>query len=142
MWRWDWLLIHVHCWKCSNCLALHRSGLEIRTIKIDENNLFACETSKLPFYLADPCYLLSPPCYFKRIQCYFTKNVLVLQVTNVFLDGHSNPQVKLIGLKMTPVFNDIDVPDFLLGPLRYPSSSLWSDIYGNGLIAFPFCWCA
>ncbi|PIN12193.1 hypothetical protein CDL12_15199 [Handroanthus impetiginosus] len=33
------------------------------------------------------------------------------QDTNVFVDGHSNPPVKLIGLKM------IDVPDFLLGPL-------------------------
>lgn len=44
------------------------------------------------------------------------------QVNNVFLDGHSNPQVKIIGLKMTPVFKHIDVPDFLLGPLRYPSA--------------------
>ncbi|KAL7133253.1 hypothetical protein ABFS83_12G128400 [Erythranthe nasuta] len=46
------------------------------------------------------------------------------QVTNVFLDGHSNPEVKLIGLKMTPVFKHIDVPDFLLGPLRYSSVSV------------------
>ncbi|KAI3447203.1 hypothetical protein Pfo_003868 [Paulownia fortunei] len=45
------------------------------------------------------------------------------QVTNVFLDGHSNPQVKLIGMKMTPVFKYIDVPDFLQGPLRYSSFS-------------------
>ncbi|XP_041995888.1 uncharacterized protein LOC121746015 [Salvia splendens] len=46
------------------------------------------------------------------------------QVTDVFVDGHSNPQVKLIGLKMTPVFKHIEFPDFLLGPLRYPSASL------------------
>ncbi|KAL1544700.1 hypothetical protein AAHA92_21518 [Salvia divinorum] len=46
------------------------------------------------------------------------------QVTDVFVDGHSNPQVKLIGLKMTPVFKHIEFPDFLLGPLRYPSTSL------------------
>ncbi|KAL7091872.1 hypothetical protein ACP275_12G130400 [Erythranthe tilingii] len=46
------------------------------------------------------------------------------QVTNVFLDGHSNSEVKLIGLKMTPVFKHIDVPDFLLGPLRYSSVSV------------------
>ncbi|KAG8367173.1 hypothetical protein BUALT_Bualt16G0045100 [Buddleja alternifolia] len=45
------------------------------------------------------------------------------QVTNVFIEGHSNEQVKLIGLKMTPVFKHIDVPDFLLGPLRYSSVS-------------------
>ncbi|XP_042044047.1 uncharacterized protein LOC121789731 [Salvia splendens] len=46
------------------------------------------------------------------------------QVMDVFVDGHSNPQVKLIGLKMTPVFKHIEFPDFLLGPLRYPSASL------------------
>ncbi|KAK6152007.1 hypothetical protein DH2020_014642 [Rehmannia glutinosa] len=45
------------------------------------------------------------------------------QVTNVFLDGHSNPQVKLIGLKMTPIIKHIDVPDFLQGPLQYSSIS-------------------
>lgn len=50
--------------------------------------------------------------------------VIVFQVTDVFVDGHSNPQVKLIGLKMTPVFKHIEFPDFLLGPLRYPSASL------------------
>ncbi|KAL6507155.1 hypothetical protein OROHE_022054 [Orobanche hederae] len=44
------------------------------------------------------------------------------QVTNVFLDGHSNPQVKLIGLKMTLIMKNIDVPDILQGPLRYSSS--------------------
>ncbi|KAL0345032.1 UNVERIFIED_CONTAM: hypothetical protein Sradi_4334500 [Sesamum radiatum] len=44
------------------------------------------------------------------------------QVTSVFLDGHSNQQVKLIGLKMTPVLKHIDVPDFLIGPLRYSST--------------------
>ncbi|XP_073154328.1 uncharacterized protein [Henckelia pumila] len=41
------------------------------------------------------------------------------QVTNVFLEGHSNPRVELIGLKMTPLFKHISVPDFLQGPLRY-----------------------
>lgn len=41
------------------------------------------------------------------------------QVTNVFLEGHSNPRVELIGLKMTPLFKHINVPDFLQGPLRY-----------------------
>ncbi|KAL2533248.1 Leucine-rich repeat [Abeliophyllum distichum] len=35
------------------------------------------------------------------------------QVTDVFLDGHSNPQVKVIGLKMGQVFEHIKEPDFL-----------------------------
>ncbi|KAL8480036.1 hypothetical protein ACS0TY_026823 [Phlomoides rotata] len=42
------------------------------------------------------------------------------QVSNVLIDGHSNPQVKLVGLKMSPILKDIDDPDFLVGPLRYP----------------------
>ncbi|PIN17004.1 hypothetical protein CDL12_10343 [Handroanthus impetiginosus] len=49
------------------------------------------------------------------------------QVTNVFVDGHPNPQVKLIGLKMSPLLKHIDVPDFLLGPLRYSSTLLEVD---------------
>lgn len=43
-----------------------------------------------------------------------------MQVTSVFLDGHSNPQVKIIGLKMTPILEHIEAPDSLQqGPLRY-----------------------
>nr|XP_016469956.1 PREDICTED: uncharacterized protein LOC107792277 [Nicotiana tabacum] len=42
------------------------------------------------------------------------------QVTNVFLDGHSNPKVQIIGLKMTPILQHIEAPDSLQqGPLRY-----------------------
>lgn len=65
-------------------------------------------------------------------------SLLVLQVTNVFLDGHSNPELKLIGLKMTQVFKHIDVPDFLLGPLRYSSISTWTSLYGSPF-RFLFC---
>ncbi|KAL3625302.1 hypothetical protein CASFOL_030756 [Castilleja foliolosa] len=43
------------------------------------------------------------------------------QVTNEFLDGHSNPQVKILGYKMTSIIKYIEVPDFLQGPLRYSS---------------------
>ncbi|KAK4368591.1 hypothetical protein RND71_012383 [Anisodus tanguticus] len=48
------------------------------------------------------------------------------QVTSVFLDGHSNPQVQILGLKMTRMLQHIEAPDSLQqGPLRYsavPSS--------------------
>ncbi|RAL37087.1 hypothetical protein DM860_004009 [Cuscuta australis] len=44
------------------------------------------------------------------------------QVTNVFLEGHSNPQVKIIGLKMTLVLEHLKAPDFLQGPLLYSSA--------------------
>ncbi|XP_057501241.1 uncharacterized protein LOC130785162 isoform X1 [Actinidia eriantha] len=33
------------------------------------------------------------------------------QITNVFLDGHSNPQVQIIGLKTTPLLEHLKVPD-------------------------------
>ncbi|KAK3034494.1 hypothetical protein RJ639_032483 [Escallonia herrerae] len=42
------------------------------------------------------------------------------QITNVFLDGHSNPQVQVIGLKMTPILEHIKAPE-LFGPLQYSS---------------------
>ncbi|KAL5768526.1 hypothetical protein ACOSP7_015071 [Xanthoceras sorbifolium] len=41
------------------------------------------------------------------------------QITNVFLDGHSNPEVKIIGLKMSPVLEHLKVPDPEEVPLQY-----------------------
>ncbi|KAM3325604.1 hypothetical protein P3S67_000729 [Capsicum chacoense] len=42
------------------------------------------------------------------------------QVTSAFLDGHSNPQVQIIGMKMTHILQHIEAPDSLKqGPLRY-----------------------
>uniref|UniRef100_A0A0V0IVK1 Putative ovule protein n=1 Tax=Solanum chacoense TaxID=4108 RepID=A0A0V0IVK1_SOLCH len=50
------------------------------------------------------------------------------QVTSIFLDGHSNPQVKIIGLKMTPILQHIEAPDSLQqGPLRYSAVPWHSD---------------
>ncbi|XAR51090.1 hypothetical protein NMG60_11005625 [Bertholletia excelsa] len=43
------------------------------------------------------------------------------QITDVFLNGHSNPDVKIIGLKMTPLLEHLKVPDLLKGPLQYSS---------------------
>ncbi|GAB2291615.1 hypothetical protein Dimus_025870 [Dionaea muscipula] len=45
------------------------------------------------------------------------------QVTTRFLDGHSNPNVKVIGLKLTPVLEHMKKdPDAHVGPLRYSSA--------------------
>ncbi|WRX33852.1 hypothetical protein QQP08_026339 [Theobroma cacao] len=41
------------------------------------------------------------------------------QITNVFLDGHSNSKVEIIGLKFSPLLEHIKVPDSQEGPLRY-----------------------
>lgn len=43
------------------------------------------------------------------------------QITNAFLDGHSNPDLQIIGLKMSPVLEHVKVPDFHEGPLHYSS---------------------
>lgn len=43
------------------------------------------------------------------------------QITNVFLDGYSNPEVQIIGLKMTPILEHLKVPDPVEGLLRYSS---------------------
>ncbi|PQQ04660.1 hypothetical protein Pyn_27513 [Prunus yedoensis var. nudiflora] len=45
------------------------------------------------------------------------------QLTNTFLDGHSNPEVKIIGLKVSPILEHVNVPDPHEGPLRYSSVS-------------------
>ncbi|KAH7854436.1 hypothetical protein Vadar_013817 [Vaccinium darrowii] len=42
------------------------------------------------------------------------------QITNIFLDGHSNPHVQIIGLK-TPILEHLKEPDLLEGLLRYSS---------------------
>lgn len=56
---------------------------------------------------------------------------LSLQITNVFVNGHSNPKVKVIGLKMSPILEHIKVPELQV-PLHYSSvpPSTWSTI-GN-----------
>ncbi|KAF9616034.1 hypothetical protein IFM89_027973 [Coptis chinensis] len=43
------------------------------------------------------------------------------QISNAFLDGHSNPFVRIIGLKTTPILEHLNVFDPLEGPLRYSS---------------------
>ncbi|PRQ46982.1 putative leucine-rich repeat domain, L domain-containing protein [Rosa chinensis] len=45
------------------------------------------------------------------------------QITDLFLCGHSNPEVKIIGVKMTPILKDVKVPDPAAGPLHYSSIS-------------------
>lgn len=45
------------------------------------------------------------------------------QITDVFLDGHSNPDVQIIGLKMSPVLKHVKVPDHEEGPLHYSLAS-------------------
>lgn len=45
------------------------------------------------------------------------------QITNFFLDGHSNPDVQIIGLKMSAVLEHVRMLDHQEGPLRYSSVS-------------------
>ncbi|KAK3040369.1 hypothetical protein RJ639_026774, partial [Escallonia herrerae] len=50
------------------------------------------------------------------------------QITNVFLEGHSNPQVQVIGLKMTPILEHIKAPE-LFGPLQYSSGFVARNVH-------------
>ncbi|KAL2338786.1 hypothetical protein Fmac_013232 [Flemingia macrophylla] len=45
-------------------------------------------------------------------------------VTDVFLHGHSNPEIQILGLKMSPLLQNLKVSDPLQGPLRYSSVSV------------------
>ncbi|KAK7303997.1 hypothetical protein RJT34_14965 [Clitoria ternatea] len=46
------------------------------------------------------------------------------QVTDTFLKGYSNPQIQIIGLKMSPVLQHVKVPDPHQGALNYSSVSV------------------
>ncbi|TKY72865.1 F-box/LRR-repeat protein 13 [Spatholobus suberectus] len=46
------------------------------------------------------------------------------QVTDAFLNGHSNLQIQIIGLKMSPVLQHLKVPDPHQGALNYSSVSV------------------
>ncbi|KAK9131376.1 hypothetical protein Sjap_011863 [Stephania japonica] len=41
------------------------------------------------------------------------------QITSKFVNGHSNPYVHIVGLKMTPMLEHLSVADRHFGPLRY-----------------------
>lgn len=41
------------------------------------------------------------------------------QITDTFLSGYSNPDVQIIGLKMKPIMEHLNPPEYLQGPLRY-----------------------
>ncbi|RDX92655.1 rhp7, partial [Mucuna pruriens] len=45
-------------------------------------------------------------------------------VTDVFLSGHSNTEIQILGLKMSPLLQNVKVPDPYQGPLRYSSVSV------------------
>ncbi|KAK4391866.1 hypothetical protein Sango_1964400, partial [Sesamum angolense] len=83
--------------------------------------LFGCTQGEGYLFLMSSGVNASVHTGYVKGECLVARQYLS-DVTRVFLDGHSNPQVKLIGLKMTPVLKHIDVPDFLLGPLRYSST--------------------
>ncbi|KAE9609923.1 putative leucine-rich repeat domain, L domain-containing protein [Lupinus albus] len=46
------------------------------------------------------------------------------QVTDVFLKGHSNPEVQIIGLKMSPLLQHVKMSGLLEGALRYSPDPL------------------
>ncbi|KAL0315831.1 UNVERIFIED_CONTAM: hypothetical protein Sradi_5461300 [Sesamum radiatum] len=83
--------------------------------------LFGCTQGEGYLFLMSSGVNASVHTGYVKGECLVARQYLS-DVTRVFFDGHSNPQVKLIGLKMTPVLKHIDVPDFLLGPLRYSST--------------------
>ncbi|GER36060.1 F-box/LRR-repeat protein 2 [Striga asiatica] len=86
-------------------LALSRNCINIRSLDLSWCRNLTNEALGL---IVDSCSLLE---VLKLFGC--------SQITNVFVNGHSNRQVKLVGLKMTPLIKHIDVPDFLQAPLRY-----------------------
>ncbi|XP_014510705.1 uncharacterized protein LOC106769554 [Vigna radiata var. radiata] len=45
-------------------------------------------------------------------------------VTDVFLNGHSNPEIQILGLKMAPLLQNVRMPDTCEGPLRYSPVSV------------------
>lgn len=52
---------------------------------------------------------------------------MFLQVTNIFLNGHSNAQVQIIGLQLTPILENATLVEPTEVPLRYSRLKLLSD---------------
>lgn len=48
------------------------------------------------------------------------------QITNVFWNGHSNPIVKIVGMKMTPMLEHINDPEPQEAPLRYSPTTIYA----------------
>lgn len=44
------------------------------------------------------------------------------QITNDFVNGHSNPQLQVIGLKMTPILKNLCISEPQQGPLHYSAA--------------------
>ncbi|OIV99723.1 hypothetical protein TanjilG_26061 [Lupinus angustifolius] len=61
--------------------------------------------------IVDSCFLLR---LLKLFGC--------TQVTDVFLKGHSNPEIQIIGLKMSPLLQNVKMPHHLQGALHYSSA--------------------
>ncbi|KAH0970796.1 hypothetical protein GBA52_022952 [Prunus armeniaca] len=93
---------------------------EIQTLKLCRNAFRKLHTLDLSWCrnLTDEALgLIADSCLSLRILKLFG----CTQLTNTFLDGHSNPEVKIIGLKVSPILEHVKVSDPHEGPLRYSS---------------------
>lgn len=68
-------------------------------------------------------YKLSSSLFIIHVGFYKEMFFAFLQVTEAFLNGHSNLQMQIIGLKMSPVLEHVKVPDPHQGALNYSSVS-------------------
>ncbi|CAH9099938.1 unnamed protein product [Cuscuta europaea] len=93
---------------CNTAMALAKCCRNLQSLDVSWCRTLTDEALGL---IADSCLSLE---VLKLFGC--------TQVTNVFLDGHSNPQVQIIGLKLTPVLEYLKSPDSLQGPLLYSSA--------------------
>ncbi|CAH9083229.1 unnamed protein product [Cuscuta epithymum] len=93
---------------CNTAMALAKCCRNLQSLDVSWCRALTDEALGL---IADSCLSLE---VLKLFGC--------TQVTNVFLDGHSNPQVQIIGMKLTPVLEYLKSPDSLQGPLLYSSA--------------------
>lgn len=112
--HWVWLWITAWRWGYSDFLDVLRY-IYLLSIYVWTNSSLICI-----FVVVVPILHW----YDHHLPGYLWRNVSTfLQVTDAFLNGHSNLQIQIIGLKMSPVLQHVKVPDPHQGALNYSSVS-------------------
>ncbi|KAF5186894.1 F-box/LRR protein [Thalictrum thalictroides] len=109
-----------------NCIKKVGPNTAISLAKCCQRNLLALDLSWCRVLTDEALGFIVDSCSSLRILKLFGCS----QISNVFLNGHSNPLVGIVGVKMTPVLDHLNVLDPQVGPLCYSSvSPSESDVY-------------
>ncbi|PIA42932.1 hypothetical protein AQUCO_02000405v1 [Aquilegia coerulea] len=100
-----------------NCIRKVGPNTAISLAKCCTRNLLALDLSWCRGLNDEALGLIVDSCSSLRILKVFGCS----QISSVFLNGHSNSRVRIVGVKLTPILDDLNVLDPQVGPLCYSS---------------------